>query len=443
MPDINTRYDQTLNYLYEKLPMFSRLGKAAIKHDLTNTLLLCEAVGNPHTKFKSIHIAGTNGKGSVSHMLAAILQESGYKTGLYTSPHLVDFRERIRINGIMVSKEWVVDFVDSIKDAIDKIQPSFFEVTVVMAFKFFEELKVDVAVIETGLGGRVDSTNVITPVLSIITNISYDHQDLLGDTLPKIASEKAGIIKPNVPVLIGEEHEETERVFVDHAIHNKSTIYYAEALWDMVRTGQDGLHQYFKAVHRGRRELYDIATDMLGNYQRQNIRTVLAAVEVLIANQGVNISMPIVKSALSKVKQLTGLRGRWEVIQQSPLIIVDVGHNAAGMQEVMQQWKFVKAEKKHIVVGFVKDKDITASLQFFPKDAQYYFCNAKLPRALPAAELQKIAGALNLQGATYDSVQTAVEAAKAVMTDKDALLVTGSFFVVGEAMEQTPSIVTG
>jgi len=432
-------YDQTLNYLYEKLPMFSRLGKAALKPDLVNTIKLCEAVGNPQEHFKSIHIAGTNGKGSVSHMLAAILQEAGYRTGLYTSPHLIDFRERIRINGVPVTKEWVVEFVAKNKQTIEEIQPSFFEVTVAMAFKAFAEQKVDIAIIETGLGGRLDSTNIITPILSIITNISYDHQDLLGNTLPQIASEKAGIIKPHVPVLIGQEQEETGNVFLEKALHSQSTMYYAEALWDMVRIRQDSLHQYFKAVHRGKREMHDIATDMLGNYQQKNLRTVLAATDILVANQGMEIPIPAIKTALSKVKRITGLHGRWEIAQQHPFVVMDVGHNTAGISEVLQQWQLVSARQKHIVMGFVKDKDVMSVLSKFPKDARYYFCNAQLPRALPAEELKIMGEAHQLNGNAYESVKEAVDVAITAMAEDDALLITGSFFIVAEAMSLFPS----
>ncbi|HXS38039.1 MAG TPA: folylpolyglutamate synthase/dihydrofolate synthase family protein [Flavipsychrobacter sp.] len=433
--DTQIAYQQTLDYLYEQLPMFSKLGKDAIKKDLTNTRKLCEALGNPQEKFKSIHIAGTNGKGSTSHMLSAILQKAGYKTGLYTSPHLVDFRERIRINGIPVSKEWVVHFVEKNKAAIEEIQPSFFEITVAMAFAAFANENIDIAIIETGLGGRLDSTNIITPILSIITNISYDHMDLLGDTLPKIAAEKAGIIKKGIPVIIGEQHKETERVFFEHAIRNQSTLYSADAVWDLVTIRQDAQYQYYKAVNRAKHQMYDLHTDLLGAYQKHNIKTVLTATEVLITNQGLNLSLPIAFDALPNVKKLTGLHGRWEVIRQKPLIITDVGHNPAGMEEVMKQWRHVVANNKHIIVGFVKDKDVSKALAFFPKDAIYHFCNAQLPRALPSKELKQIAETLGLKGESYNTVADAINAVVNAMNDDDALLITGSFFVAGEAME--------
>ncbi len=428
-------YQATLEYLYEQLPIFSKLGKDAIKKDLTNIQKLSEAIGNPHLKFKSIHIAGTNGKGSTSHMLAAILQDAGYKVGLYTSPHLVDFRERIKINGEPVSKNWVVDFVNTNKTLIEETEPSFFEVTVAMAFQVFAEEKVDIAVIETGLGGRLDSTNIITPVLSIITNISYDHKDVLGNTLKEIAAEKAGIIKQQIPVLIGEQIEETTNVFFETAIHRQSTVYYAQALWDLVRVKQDTRFQYFKAIRKARREMYDLQTDLLGTYQLNNIKTVLAAIEILQANQGWNLDILHAIDSLSKVKKLTGLHGRWECLSTKPLIISDVAHNPAGIKEVMNQWEFVQATQKHIVVGFVKDKDVREALGLFSKDSVYYFCNANIPRAMPAEEVYAIAQEFELKGNVYSSVAEAVGAAQSSMQVSDALLISGSFFIVGEAME--------
>jgi dihydrofolate synthase / folylpolyglutamate synthase len=293
---------------------------------------------------------------------------------------------------------------------------------------------VDIAIIETGLGGRLDSTNVITPLLSIITNISFDHNDLLGDTLPEIAAEKAGIIKPNVPAVIGEQHEETERIFFEHSVHKQSILYYAQSLWGMVRVNQDAKYQYFKAINNARMEMYDLHTDLLGNYQQHNIKTVLTAAEVL-AHKGFNLTIPATIAALADVKGATGLRGRWDWIQERPAIICDVAHNPAGIKEVVKQWQQINADKKHIIIGFVKDKDVSEALTLFPEDAVYYFCNAALPRALPAAELKAMADKYELQGSAYDSVASAVSAAVAAMTEDDALLITGSFFIVGEAME--------
>ena len=430
-----TGYQDTLDYLYERLPMFSRIGKAALKPDLTNTLKLCTALGDPQHKFRSVHIAGTNGKGSTSHALSAVFQKAGYKTGLYTSPHLVDFRERIRINGIPVSKQWVVDFVAQNKAMIEEVNPSFFEITVAMAFQAFAEEQVDIAIIETGLGGRLDSTNVITPLLSIITNISYDHKDLLGNTLAEIAGEKAGIMKPDVPVLIGEQHEETERVFFEHSVHQHSPLYYAQSHWDMVRVKQDDQYQYYKGVDKVKQDMCDIKTDLAGNYQAHNIKTILTAVE-LLAFRGFQLTIPQAIEALEDVKGTTGLRGRWDRLQDSPVVICDVAHNPAGLKEVLQQWDHIKAEKKHIVIGFVKDKDVAEALALFPKDAAYYFCNAQIIRALPAADLKLLADSIDLGGNEYPTVTDAVNAAMELMSPNDALLITGSFFIVGEALEK-------
>lgn len=431
----DTAYQETLSWLFEKLPMFSRLGKAALKPDLGNTLALCSALGNPQHQFKSVHIAGTNGKGSTSHALAAVLQQAGYKTGLYTSPHLIDFRERIRINGEMIANDRVVQFVEEARPVIDAVKPSFFEITVAMAFTAFAREKVDIAIIETGLGGRLDSTNVITPLLSVITNISFDHRDLLGDTLHQIAAEKAGIIKPLVPVIIGEQQDETERVFFEHALQRNSPLYYAQALWSVARVGQQEKLQHFKVVRNTTGQVYDLQTDLLGNYQVHNIKTVLTAVEIL-AIEGYAVSTESAVKALASVKRTTGLRGRWDWICDKPSIICDVAHNPAGLKETLEQWGRVAADNKHIVLGFVKDKDIASVMPLFPKGCFYYFCNAHIPRALPADELKTIAWDYGLNGEVYPSVEAACHAARANMTGDDALLITGSFFVVGEALEK-------
>lgn len=430
-----TAYRQAVDYLYEQLPMFTRIGAAAVKKDLVNTTRLCGMLGNPQDKFKSIHIAGTNGKGSVSHMLAAIFQVCGYKTGLYTSPHLVDFRERIRIDGQPVDKDYVTGFVHTYKEQVEEIQPSFFEITVAMAFDAFAKAEVDIAIIETGMGGRLDSTNIIQPILSVITNIGYDHMDFLGNTLAEIAGEKAGIIKKNVPVVIGEQHPETERVFFEHSVHKQSVLYHAESMWDMVRTSARLQSQAFKAIHRARREMHDISTDLLGDYQAANIRTVLAAREVLLSSGLADLPLDKTISALSRVKKLTGLAGRWDVLQASPLIVADVAHNTHGLALAMQQWNNVKAHTRHIVTGFVRDKDVTSALRLYPADCVYYFCNADIPRAMPAETLAGQAAEMGLNGDAYSSVAEAVAAAKNAMGKDDALLITGSVFVVGEAIE--------
>ncbi|MCB0698751.1 MAG: bifunctional folylpolyglutamate synthase/dihydrofolate synthase [Chitinophagaceae bacterium] len=415
--------------------MFTRIGSAAVKKDLTNTLKFCEVLGEPQNKFKSIHIAGTNGKGSVSHMLASIFQESGYRTGLYTSPHLVDFRERIRIDGVPVSKEWVVDFVGQYKEQIESIEPSFFEITVAMAFAAFAEQEVDIAIIETGMGGRLDSTNVVTPLLSVITNIGYDHMDFLGNSLAEIAGEKAGIIKQGVPVVIGEQHPETERVFFEIAVQKQSVMYHADAMWDMVRTGSNTQYQTFKAIHRGRHEMHTVHTDLLGDYQSSNLKTVFTAREVLVSSGMADLPLDKTINALNKVKKQTGLRGRWDILQEEPVVIADVAHNANGLSGVLKQWSNIQADRKHIVIGTVKDKDVKKALELFPKDNIYYFCNANIPRALPASQLQKLAEEYELKGEMFINVADAVRAAKEALGNNDALLITGSVFVTGEAIE--------
>lgn len=432
--ELQQQYQETIAYLYAQLPVFSKYGKSAIKNSLHNIIELCAALGNPHEKIRTIHIAGTNGKGSTSHMLAAVLQEAGYKTGLYTSPHILDFRERIKINGSYISRQWLVDFVNKNKELFLRIEPSFFEVSVAMAFHYFAEEQCDIAIIETGLGGRLDSTNIITPLLSIITNISLDHTDLLGDTLALIAEEKAGIIKKGIPFIIGERQKETDQVFFEHSIHKQCNSFYAEAQWALVKVKQDETVQYLKAIKLATQEIYNLSCDLLGTYQLHNIKTVLTAADVLYS-MGFRTSTPTVISALGKVKKLTGLRGRWEKLQANPTIIADVGHNKAGVKEVMNQWKTVNGITKSIVVGFVKDKDVTAALSLFPKEHRYYFCNAGIPRALPAKDLAAIGTALGLQGSYFSSVAEAVQEALADMQPDDALLITGSFFVVGEAIE--------
>lgn len=428
-------YAETLRFLFEQLPMFSRIGPAAIKKDLTNTLALCQALQNPQESIKTIHIAGTNGKGSVSHMLDSIFQEAGYKTGLYTSPHLLDFRERIRINGQPVSEDFVVRFVAENKAEINNIKPSFFEITVAMAFTAFAEEKVDIAIIETGLGGRLDSTNVITPELSIITNISLDHTDMLGDTISAIAREKAGIIKQNTPVVIGQFQEESYPVFQSKALQTGSKMTEAWKRWKLYRIGM-------RKRKTDRYVATDLATqtnqffecDLRGSYQVNNIATVLSSVEELEA-LGWQVSVSKAIKALRYASANSGLRGRWEILQKTPLIVADVAHNPAGLQLVLKQWQKIKEAHKRIIIGFVRDKDVRAALSLFPKDNTYYFCAANIPRALPAAKLAAIAADFNLVGNVYSSVAEAVQASLEGLEKEHALLVTGSFFIVGEALQ--------
>ena len=406
-------FQETVDFLYSKLPYFTRDGQSAIKKDLGNTLALCEVLDNPQNSFTCIHVAGTNGKGSSSNMLAAIFQNHGYKTGLYTSPHLKDFRERIRVNGEMVSEQFVIDFTERIIPHLDRIQPSFFEITVAMCFQYFAEQKIDYAIIETGLGGRLDSTNIITPILSVITNIGMDHADLLGDTLDKIAFEKAGIIKEGIPVVIGETHSESESVFISKAREMQSAIYFA-----------DSNVKYYNT---------EIDTDLKGIYQQKNAVTVMQAVDILI-EKGVALDYYKVATALMNVQALTQFRGRWEILGKAPKIIADTGHNAHGLTLVMAQLKKEKYQQLHIVFGMVSDKDRSNVLDLLPKDATYYFTKAALPRALAPEVLQQECMAYQLQGEVYQTVAEAVAAAKAAASKEDVIFIGGSTFVVAEAI---------
>jgi dihydrofolate synthase/folylpolyglutamate synthase len=434
MAHTDSQYRDTLDYLFSRLPMFSRIGAAAMKADLSNTLRLCEALGNPQDRFKSVHIAGTNGKGSTSHGIASVLQSAGYKTGLYTSPHLVDFRERIRIDGAPVSKGFVVEFTERIKALVEDIQPSFFELTVAMAFCWFAEQEVDIAVIETGLGGRLDSTNIITPVLSVITNIGFDHTDLLGNTLPLIAAEKAGIIKSGIPVVVGRIQEETRPVFEEHAIRNGSAILFAADNWSLEGQGQKDRRQLFSALQKTTGKKYQLETDLAGSYQQENLATILTATEQL-SSLGWDLSIEVALKALGSIGQRTGLRGRYEILSSSPRVIADVAHNADGLAQVLPQFEQEAKGRKHIVAGFVRDKDVSAALAMFPKDALYYWCNAAIPRALPVAELAESAITAGLSGQPYPSVEDALKAALTDLKPDDALLITGSFFIVGDALQ--------
>jgi len=437
----DAEYQNAINYLMQQLPMFSRTGATAIRPGLDNIISLCKALGDPQLKFKSIHIAGTNGKGSTSHMIASALQHAGYKAGLYTSPHLVDLRERVRIDGIPVSKDFVIGFVRKTKDLIEDIRPSYFELNVAMAFSAFAAAEVDVAVIETGLGGRLDSTNIITPVLSVITNISYDHMQILGNTLPEIAMEKAGIIKPGVPVIIGETHPETEALFFKESVIKQSPVYFADTIWDLIKTGQGIDYQDFKVVNKAEQKLYGLRTDLLGDYQIHNIKTALAACAML--NQsGWQLPVEKVLESLRQVKSRTGLRGRWDRVKDDPGIILDVAHNPAGLKLAVDNLKLITQEPS-MVIGFVRDKDVEAALSLLPGNGRYYFTEAAVPRALPAEELAELAKKCGLNGSTYKTVAAAVNAAMANLQSGETLLITGSFFIVGEAMAYLDAIDTG
>lgn len=426
-------YKQTLDYLYSKLPMFTRVGAVAYRKDLHNTIAMCEELGNPQDKFKTIHVGGTNGKGSTSHMLAAILQQAGYKTGLYTSPHLKDFRERIRINGEMIPEDFVTDFVEEQKNLMESLQPSFFEVTVAMAFSHFAKAEVDIAIIEVGLGGRIDSTNIITPELSVITNISLDHTNILGNTLPAIATEKAGIIKNSVPVVIGETQAETEKIFIQKAEETNSPIYFADQNLKLHQLKKLG--KYLNVtISNSNTPLYSaLELDLNGVYQRKNILTVIEAIQVL-KQQGFKIEDEAVYTALKNVKGLTGLQGRWQTLSENPLVICDTGHNIAGITEVMQNINDTPHDQLHIVIGMVNDKDISGVLQLLPKDAHYYFCQPELERALPARQLSEQAKNHFLIGDVFPSVQLAFHAAKDNANANDLIFIGGSTFVVAEVL---------
>ena len=428
-------YEETLDYLFAQLPMFHRIGAAAYKANLDNTHAICEFLDHPENKFRSIHIAGTNGKGSTSHMLAAILQSAGYKTGLYTSPHLIDFRERIRINGEMISKDAVVEFVEKYKTQFEKVQPSFFEWTVGLAFDYFANEKVEIAVIETGLGGRLDSTNVITPLLSVITNISWDHANLLGDTLKKIAAEKAGIIKKEIPVVIGEVREETAVVFTDKAASMSAPIVFAEVLLRAEQKESTAPDRQVFSIYAGKQLLFDsLEIDLAGHYQRKNILTVIESV-LKLNEAGFRIEEEHIRAGLSNVRGLTGLMGRWQTISESPRIVCDVGHNEDGIREILNQLALLSYDRLHIVFGVVNDKDVTSILKLLPVNAKYYFCKANLPRALGQEELKNQAQNFGLKGEAYDSVYDAFLAAKNAAEKSDFVFIGGSTFVVAEILQ--------
>ncbi len=424
-------YQQTTDYLFSRLPMFSRMGAAAYKADLTNTIKLCESLSNPQQAFKTVHIAGTNGKGSTSHILAAILQTAGYKTGLYTSPHLKDFRERIKVNGEMVSEDFVISFTENITPLIEEIEPSFFEITVAMAFDYFKQQQVDIAIIETGLGGRLDSTNIITPEISVITNIGWDHMNLLGNSLEEIAFEKAGIIKENIPVVIGETLPETWPVFEKKAKEENAPLFIAPQLrqaadwkWEkneLIVEVTDQHHTDHKVYH----------LDLPGIYQTKNLLTVLEACSQL-QQRGWKIDDAIIHKGLKETKKLTGLHGRWETIHHSPQLVVDVAHNVEGMKQLVQQIEMTEHNELHIIVGMVKDKDVDNVLKLMPKNARYYFTKAQIPRALPEDELESKAKRLGLEGKSFSNIDFALLSAAQKAHKKDLIIVCGSVFLAGE-----------
>lgn len=431
-------YQEILDFLNHHLPMFHRTGQKALKPGLKNILTLCEAIGNPHLKFKSVHVAGTNGKGSTSHLLAAAFQSNGYKTGLYTSPHLSSVRERLRINGDLVSKESMIDFFEKYQKEVLRIEPSYFELLVAMAFDTFAKEKVDIAVVEVGLGGRLDSTNVLKPELSVITNIGWDHMDILGDTLQKIAFEKGGIIKENTPVVIGERQEEVMQVFEELAKQRNADLYYSDSFWKVQQHWSEDLHKDIFEIEalQGSPTTVQLNSDLEGVFQEKNIQTVLAALSVL-KNKGMELDFEKVFRSFEQVKKNTGLRGRWELIQKQPKVIIDVGHNPPGLKYLKRNLQLSGWNDKnqlHIVIGFVKDKDVLETLSFFPSNATYYITQADVPRALPVEDLHLIMKKNQLQTIPFKTVAEAVKAALKNAANEDMVLITGSFFIVGEAL---------
>lgn len=422
-------YKETLAYLFDSVPMFQQVGKSAYKEGLENTRLLDQYFKHPHTKFRTIHIAGTNGKGSCSHTLAAILQSAGYKTGLYTSPHLIDFRERIRINGLPVTEKYIVEFVEKYHSFFEPLSPSFFELTTVMAFQYFAEQEVEVAVIETGLGGRLDCTNIISPDLSIITNISFDHTQFLGDTLDKIAREKAGIIKKGIPVIIGETTPETKPVFSEKAQNEGAPIVFAEEdqLLVSADVAADGGWNYQTNTYK------DLHGELGGLCQQKNCNTILSAISQL-NKSGYRLSEESVRKGFKEVCELTGLMGRWQKIGDSPTLICDTGHNTGGISYIVEQLSKQRYQKLHIIIGMVNDKDINGILALLPRDAIYYFTRASVKRALSQTELQQQAQKAGLYGNTYPNVSEALDAAKKNATANDFIFVGGSSFIVADLL---------
>ncbi len=429
-------YQESLNFLFNQLPMFHRIGAAAYKADLKNIRAMCEKLDHPEKKFMAVHIAGTNGKGSVSSMIAAVLQTAGYRTALFTSPHLKDFRERIRVNGIKIPQKEVSEFVDKNRLFFTAIEPSFFEWTTALAFNYFAKEKVELAIIETGMGGRLDSTNIIDPVLSVITNIGWDHMQFLGDTLKEIAYEKAGIIREGVPVIIGEIQDEVASVFTDTAMEKKTSCVFAPLLWNCSLSGVEVAGRLFLDIYAGKKLLYEaVELDLTGLYQKKNILTVMQALHVL-KEKGYRISEEHIRNALKNVKKITGIRGRWEVLGKDPLVIADTAHNKPGLIEVLSQISELKFKKLHLVIGLVGDKDVDGILELLPADAVYYFCKADIPRAMDVEDLHKAARKFGLAGEKYFSVLEAFDAAKAAAAPDDMIYIGGSTFVVAEAIPE-------
>lgn len=426
-------YNETLNWMFNKLPMYQRIGAAAYKADLNNTIDILNYLDNPQNSFKSVHIAGTNGKGSVSHSLASVFQEAGYKTGLYTSPHLRDFRERIRINGSMISEEEVVKFIDEHKKKLEELELSFFEMTVAMAFDYFRKEKVDIAIIEVGMGGRLDSTNVIMPELSVITNISLDHVKFLGENERAIAAEKAGIIKKETAVVIGETQEESKDVFIQKAEENNSEIYFADKIIHCEKQDVYSIdYQIFNILKNNQLYLKDLKFPLLGNYQKKNLATIICSLDIL--RDKFKIEDTHIYEGLSNLVKSTGLMGRWQILCRQPLVVADTGHNVAGINEIINQLSETKYSNLHFVLSVVNDKDIEGILQLLPKEAEYYFCKADIPRGLDAGILAEKANSCGLKGSVYNSVTEAYKSALGNAKDDDLVFVGGSNFTVAEVI---------
>lgn len=431
-----TEYQKTLDFLFEQVPMYQKVGASAYKNNLNNILAIADILGNPQKKFKSIHIAGTNGKGSTSHMTAAVLQCAGYKVGLFTSPHLKDFRERIKINGVSISEQYVIDFVKNNSQLFKAIKPSFFELTTGLAFHYFAEQNVDIAVIEVGLGGRLDSTNIIKPLLSVITNISLDHTTILGKLISEIAFEKAGIIKPIIPLVIGQTQDETVDVFNEIALKNMSPIYFADMELEVRNMKVEYAEKPVFTCHLYRNSTLSIRNlkcSLVGYYQQKNIPTVIKILDLLKHN-GFFTDENQVLEGLIDVVELTGLMGRWQVLGRNPLIICDTGHNSDGITEVVKQIGVTPYNKLHFVFGTLNDKNLDIILPLLPKDAYYYFCKPDIPRGLDVSVLKSLASNYHLQGNSYSSVTKALIAAKENALSKDLIFVGGSTFVVAEVI---------
>ena len=423
-------YQETITYLYNSAPLFQNIGQGAYKEGLSNTHALDEYFAHPHRKFRTLHVAGTNGKGSCSHTLAAVLQATGYRVGLYTSPHLVDFRERIRVNGKPIEEEFVVDFVEQYHSFFESLHPSFFELTTAMAFHYFAEQQVDVAVIEVGLGGRLDCTNIIAPDLSMITNISFDHVGFLGDTLAKIAHEKAGIIKPHTPIIIGEHNDETRPVFETEAIEKQAPITFAQDTPMIAKKSGDTFYDIYQT-----QSYNNLQVSLRGYCQEKNVNTLLHAIGEL-QRIGYNIDESAVREGFAHVCQLTGLMGRWQQLSTSPRLICDTGHNIGGFQYIVPQILAQSCKQLRIVFGMVNDKDINGVLALMPKHAIYYFAQASVARALPSQELQALAAKYELHGSTYSTVAEATRSALTEADKEDFIYVGGSSFIVADLLAE-------